>query len=330
MRAFLHGSSSLSVWLVSRARPESSGSTGSHSLQSCAPTRSIVDHLSEQLPTIPLPYHLSTPPKGRSSVKEAVAHASTFDYQGKPFIRIGSGLYASCPELCFVQLALDLPLHELAKAGNALCSRFFIEPPTSERPGGLGARSPLTSIRRIEAFIRRNPGMHGSKQARRALGLMVDNAASPPEMFLWSILCLPQRYGGYGLPRFVMNHRIYPSKRAQAIAHRTTLIPDLLHEGARVVIEYDSNSEHLTASQITRDSTKRMALEADGYKTITVTTRQLADPAEMRHVAEQASKCLGHRMQVRGAGFAEQHRRLYRAGWSLERYYQTDCQPSFS
>lgn len=317
MRAFLYGISSFSHWLTVEGRPDASCVVGASALKSCEPHLQVVEYLGEAFPHIPQPYHVLVPAKAKSSVPAAVAHQSLFAYQGKPFIRIGNGVFASCPELCFVQLALSLPFHELVKAGNALCGGFFLD---SASPSGLGKRAPVTSRRRIEAFIRRNAGLYGTKPARLALNSVVDNAASPPEAFLWSVLSLPQRYGGYGIPGLIMNRRITPSRRAQRIARRATLIPDVSHLETRLAIEYDSNSEHLTPAQITRDATKRMALEADRFKVISVTTRQLSSPHEMRSVADQASKHIGYRLQIRGKHFDEAHRRLYATGWSLASY----------
>lgn len=150
---------------------------------------------------------------------------------------------------------------------------------------------------------------------------MVDGAASPPEAFLWSVLSISQRHGGFAVPGLMMNKRIRPSKKARRIARRETLVPDLSHPESRLAIEYDSNSEHLKAAQVTRDSSKRLALEADGFKVITVTTRQLADPKAMRDVAGQAAQHIGYRMRIRSKNFDQSQRALYAAGWSLDSYH---------
>lgn len=289
-------------------------------MRSCVPHQRAVEYLERTFPQIPQPYHVLAPSPSKSPVPQALVHMSRFPYQGKPFVRVGNGVFASCPELCFVQLALSLSFHELVKAGDALCGSFYVDPLSNN---GLGSRTPVTSKRRIEAFIRRNAGLHGVKQARRALGSMIDGAASPPEAFLWSVLSLSQRYGGYGIPNLAMNRRIRPSKKARSIARRETLVPDVSHLESRLAIEYDSNSEHLTPSQVARDATKRMALEADGFRVLTVTTRQLSNPGEMRHVAEQASKHLGRRLQIRGRRFSAVHRLLYATGWSLKKYHRS-------
>ncbi|MFR1167613.1 MAG: hypothetical protein ACLSDQ_08465 [Adlercreutzia equolifaciens] len=60
-----------------------------------------------------------------------------------------SGVFVSCPELCFVQLAQSLSFHELVRAGNVLCGRFYLD---AGKGGELGQREPLTSKRRIESL----------------------------------------------------------------------------------------------------------------------------------------------------------------------------------
>ncbi len=319
MRIFLYGISSFSYWLTAECRPNAHCGVGVSALKSCVPHRKTVEYLEKLFPSIPQPYHVTVPVSSKSSVPQAIAHLSRFAFAERPFVRIENGVFASCPELCFVQLALTLPFHELVKAGDALCGSFYIDPTADN---GLGSRVPLTSRKRIEAFVRRNVGLRGTKQARRALRSVVDNAASPPEAFLWSVLSLSQRYGGYGIPDLELNRRIRPSKRARRIARRETLVPDVSHREIRLVIEYDSNSEHLTPSQIARDASKRMALEADGYKVISVTTRQLADAREMRNVADQTSGHLGRRLQIKAKRFQDSHRVLYATGWSLGRYHR--------
>ena len=182
----------------------------------------------------------------------------------------------------------------------------------------------MTSKRRIESFIRRNAGLRGSAAAKSALRFVVDNAASPPEAFLWSVLSIPHRYGGYALPGLEMNRRVRPSKKARKIAKRETLVPDLCHSESRLAIEYDSNAEHLTSRQIAKDSSKRLALEADGYKVISVTTRQLYDRSEMRSVAHEAGARMSRRIQIRAKSFGNAQRKLYATGWSLKAYHRRE------
>ena len=141
---------------MTQMRPADSNAVSARALKSCVPNRAAIEYLEALFPWIPQPYHVLVPSHLKSSVPEAVTHVSIFSYRGKPFVRIGNGVFASCPELCFVQLATMLPLYELVKAGNALCGAFFIDP---DADGRLGGRAPITSKRRIEAFLRHNPGL---------------------------------------------------------------------------------------------------------------------------------------------------------------------------
>lgn len=181
MRFVLYGTSSFSYWLSAPCRPSSKSAVGTNALKRCVPTARTVAYLEKIFPQIPQPYHALVPDHRKSTVPQAVTHVSIYPYREKPFVRIADGVYASCPELCFVQLALVLPLHELLKAGDALCGTFFIDPSSRN---GLGSRAPLTSKRRIESFVRRNAGLRGSAAAKSALRFVADNAASPPEAFL--------------------------------------------------------------------------------------------------------------------------------------------------
>lgn len=158
------------------------------------------------------------------------------------------------------------------------------------------------------------------KTARKALPFLCEKTASPPESFLSMLLELPHRLGGFNLSGFQANQRLASGHKARAITDRGSLVPDLLHRESKLAIEYDSNAEHLTPQQVSRDSTKRLALEAKGFKVITVTTKQLASPKAMRHVAEQAAQRRGRRLNPKSTSFDRNQQRLFDLGWRLDGY----------
>lgn len=318
MRVLLQGISGFSHWLSVPAAPLADNAVPCRIVDGCEATQPVAKHLAAFFPHIPQPYQVLVPQGSRSSIDQIVSHGSTYRYRGKPFVRIGHGVFAPVPELCFVQLARQLSFHELIHAGNALCGTFYVDPAA---PGGLGSRAPLTTVKRIEMFVRHNPGMHGIQKARTALKWVVDGIASPPESFLWMVLGLEHRHGGYHLPGLVVNRRIVPSKKAQQIAGRSTLVPDLCCLEARLAIEYDSNAEHLTPQQVKRDATKRLALEVDGFKVIAVTALQLGNCGEMRTVAEQACHRMGKRFRLQSDRFGEEQHRLFRMKWGFDQYH---------
>ncbi len=71
---------------------------------------------------------------------------------------------------------------------------------------------------------------------------------------------------------------------------------------------------------MTRDAQKRLALEADGYKVVTVTAGQIGDSGEMRRIAEQCYRRRGKRFRPQSKEFANRQAHLFRMGWSLEDY----------
>lgn len=317
MRLFLFGISAFSYWLTVSVAPRESDKIGAGVFAKCEPSAAAIEHLCAWIPFLPLPVHVSTNAQNRKVPSDIVAHVMSFKLRGKVFCRVGNGLYAASPELCFVQLAQQLSFHELVRAGNVLCGCFFIRP---DGTGTLGSRNSLTSKRRIEAFLKRNPGITGAKKARQALRWVVEGAASPPEAFLAMVLGLPFRRGGFQLEGAKVNQRIKPSREARTIAGRETLVPDLLFDDMRLAVEYDSTAEHAAAAQLTRDAQKRLALEADGYKVITVTAGQICRAGEMKHIAKQAYRRRGRRFRPQSAAFLKQQEMLFRMGWSLDRY----------
>ncbi len=318
MRIFLHGISAFSHWMAASSRPSNTDAVGSRLFIKCAPTRKSKAYLAKALPHIGAPYHIMVAGHTVNSSPDLTPHVSLSAYVGKPFYRIASGIFAPNPELCFVQLATVLSFHELVQAGDALCGAYYIDPSS---PNGLGSRKPLTTKKLIAAFLRKNPGLTGAKAARRALKEVVDKTASPPEAFLAMVLGLPFRHGGYQLVNLEVNPRLRPSKTAQAIARRETLVPDLYCANGRIAFEYDSNAEHMTAPQIARDAAKRLALEADGCKVITVTARQLGRRDDIRRIAQQAYKRQGRRLRPQSRRFEQSQQNLFRMGWSLCGYH---------
>lgn len=317
MRLVLFGATAFSYWLTAETRPPQSCAVGGACLVRCMPRQQSIEHLEACFPHLRAPYHCLVPATHRRAMPRTMCHISRFPYEKGCFYRIADGVYVSSPELCFLQMAQSTSLPELVKLGSALCGRFFLRPSASS---GLGTRRSLTTPRRMAAFVQRHAGHKGVKAARRALPLLVGNAASPPEIFLRMVLGLPRMYGGYGLLGSCANRRLRVSKRAQAISERGTLVPDLYWPEHRLVIEYDSNAEHLTGVQVSRDAKKRLALGHDDFRVITVTTRQLSRPESMRHVAGEVARTIGRPLRIRGKEFPAKQGALYRTGWSFDGY----------
>ena len=274
--------------------------------------------MTQMFPTFRTPFHIVVPTDSRSRVPGIVSHVSGFPYQSDAFVRINDSLYVSSPELCFVQLAQVLPFHETVKAGCALCSSFALDPMSQF---GLASRKPLTSRIAIQRFIERNPGHRGNKKARRLLPYLVEGTASPAEIRLAMMLTLPLSKGGFGLKGLVANKPIKLGKKTARSAGRSTVIPDLLDEEHRIAIEYDADQTHGTGHQLTRDATKRMALETMGIRVLTVTSGQLRSPAQLGSVAKEIGRLTGQRIRPRGKQYATNLWRLHRMPVSFDRLF---------
>lgn len=316
MRAVLFGRSAVAHWLTADRPPDARRMDGG-CLERCNPSVRTVAHISMELPHIPEPYHCLVPGRYRRLSDKVVLHISQRRYAKGDFSHIAPGVFAACPELALAQLAPAVTLCELIAVASALCGTFCFR---ADAEGGLGHRSPLTSKRRIAAFVSKHAGLKGVKALRRALPHIVERAASPPEIFLLMVLGLPRLHGGYGLLGGRANRRMRLGRGARAIAGRETIVPDVhwLDEG--VVLEYDSNAEHLTPAQVTRDSKKRLAYASRGLKVLTVTARQLYDAASMRHVAKELSRDLGRSLRIRGDSFGAKHAALYETAFCLNAY----------
>ncbi len=100
------------------------------------------------------------------------------------------------------------------------------------------------------------------------------------------------------------------------------LRPDALASanGKLVVIEYDSDAAHLSAQQAKDDEAKRLALEADGIKVISIRPGHLKSSSYMELVALEIYAHLGVRPSAQSASYAEQRRKLFQVNRVLDRF----------
>lgn len=318
MRIVLYGQSAFSYWLTASSCMPFQSRLGKRMLKDCEPTPDSVAYLEQSFPSLPQPYHLWVPARNKKKLSEAVPHVSVYRHSSRILCRITDGVFAASPELCLLQMGNALSFHELLLASNMLCGIFRKNP----GDGRLEKRPPLSSKRKSLTFLVHNPHIPGSKAVRAVLRWTTENTASPPEAILAMMLGLPFRLGGFQLDGFEVNRRISVSQKAQVLAGRRTLVPDILFEEPRLVLEYDSTAEHTSALQLSRDAKKRMALEADGYKIITITAKQLYSGEEMKRVAKQVYQHLGLRFRPQSCAFASNQRKLLQAGQLPGRHFR--------
>ena len=209
--------------------------------------------------------------------------------------RIADGIYVSSPEFVFLQLANLLDIVELARLGNELCGTYNL------RMGEhFTQRSePLTTKARIAAFVSRAKGSHGVAKARKALQWVCDGSASPQETNVLLALCLPRRFGGYGLPLPQLNPEIEVAERLVAYVDGEVFRPDYLWERVRhgvrmrITAEYDSHEHHDTAGDAEATRIRRNSFKTMGILVTSINRSQLRDPEAFLRAARQIARDLG-------------------------------------
>ena len=151
MRVALYGESAFAYYLVAGDAP-SAVAPPSVLDKSCYPTQATLDYVRERMPYLTRPVHCLVPKWERCTLDDVHLHGSSYPYRSGSFLRIDHVDIVSCPELCFLQLAQSLDLLPLIQAGCFLCGTFGLDPSV---PSGLMGRTPLTSPRRIGAYLER-------------------------------------------------------------------------------------------------------------------------------------------------------------------------------
>ena len=230
------------------------------------------------------------------------------------FVRIDDGIIVSSPEFCFLQMANLLPLAGLIELGYELCGTYSIpaagDPNVPER--GFHIRRPLTSAKRLAAFLDRMPGAKGHQNAVKAAHHILEGSASPMETKLSIILTLPYRLGGFGFPSPELNRRVVPSKTDKRFSSKESYVLDLFWPSHGFAVEYDSAIFHTGQKQIANDLKKKNALAMMDITVVSVTKQQLYGLGEFRKTAGAIAKCLGKRLKCDKPGFADAHSGLRR------------------
>lgn len=319
MRILLHGPSAVAWWLSCDNDIAPYPAAHDQILSSCTPMTQSDAYIRALYPHLRQPIHYASDRRHHSKQGRWISHSAAKNYPADSVLQIDSGIFVPRPELALIQSCRILTTHQILKTAGALCGCFRIDPSSAS---GLASRRPLTTRKLIGSFAKRASGIQGASRVLRLLPYIPENGASPPEVFLALALQGASRFGGFGLPAPTLNERITPSRRAQRIAGRSTLVPDLLWKDHHVTVEFDSDAVHLDKRQIARDASKRLALNADRYQIVTVTTSQLASRTALTAVAREIARLLGIRFRQRSQHFEQENAHLFREGSSLDFLFQ--------
>lgn len=252
-----------------------------------------------------LPLHIMVrDAKHRPRDRALVAHVCSAALPSSSFVGVGEELFASTPELAFLQMAETLSVVELVRLGFDLCGSYA----TRSDGALLCDRPAVTSVERLRRFAAKAEGARGRRRALRACAFVRDGSASPRETLLAMLLCLPCNLGGYGLPPARLNHRVdVPALGGEA----RFFVCDLYWPEHRLDVEYDSTEFHAGAEALASDSARRTRLEAVGVRSINFTNAHLLDARLFDGAARDLLRIMHRRFRPR-PGFEERHRELRR------------------
>ena len=224
------------------------------------------------------------------------------------FCRIDRNAFVTSPEMTFVQMATRLSQIELLKLGMELCGTYAFDPFSSN----FDNRDPVTSKRKIAAFCRRASTVRGAAKAAKALRWIVDGSNSPAETSLMLYLCLPVRLGGYGFSLPEMNPTTQLSQQASRMLGYGSMRCDLHWQDSHVVVEYDSDQEHLNSRTASVDAARRNVLGFEDITVISVHKPMLENPIAFNGVAKQLARALGRYLRPRDLEYTDARRSLHK------------------
>ncbi len=210
------------------------------------------------------------------------------------FIELEPAVFASSPELCFIQLCNELDIVDAMRLLGWMAGTYSLD-----CDGNLDniERGPLITKESLADAVRRFNGVHGIAPARRAARYAPLRCASPKESEVGMLLQLPGELGGCGFPAAHVNLEQTLTPKQQRLLHRRSFKCDFFWADKQVAVEYDSKGFHSDADRIERDAVRRNSLEYLGITVLTLTWNQLRDHAAFETFATQLASHLGIRLR---------------------------------
>lgn len=203
------------------------------------------------------------------------------------------GLCIAREELCFLQAAAWMTPLEHVEFGYELCGRYE----TSLGSAPYREREPLTTRSATLSYIESHAGMHGTKDARRALVRIRDGSRSPMETATALMVALPRKVGGLGYRGIELNSRLEAPRPVQTLTRSAELEVDIYAQKRKVGIEYDGE-DHAEASQRARDAERLAALAAMGIRVHVITKGQFAEQLSLHRALNAVARDLGIRLEA--------------------------------
>lgn len=243
------------------------------------------------------PVHLMVPsPELRISRRLYAYTVHAHSLPSRVFCRLSENACVASPELCLIQSATAFSLARLLELVMELCGKYALIPGVQR--GFASHECQLTSQSAIRAILQEVSGMRGADKLARILRYAQDGSRSPMETREYLLLCLPKRYGGYGLPEPQLNYRIDLNPEERHVSRRRYFECDMCWPRQMVVVEYDGHDDHESRKDRSRDAVKRNLLLARGYSVFTVTGGEIGRVLAFERIARDIATALGYRMRA--------------------------------
>lgn len=160
------------------------------------------------------------------------------------FIDVGNGVAIPSPELLFVDMVGRLRFPVLVLLGYELCGTFGRDPADPMMGTIAFGIEAATSVGKIREFLGACTYLPGKEDAYRALAYVADNAWSPMEAVLATMLTLPLTVGGYGLGEVRLNVRHENPPELVVRGCPESRVPDIELAAAPVGFNYDGRGHY--------------------------------------------------------------------------------------
>ena len=225
-------------------------------------------------------------------------------------IRVSNHVLITSPEVTFAQLSRLRSFERLLLAGCELCGSYRLFSGDGRPLRMPEERQPLTSTAAIAKTLAAM-GFGRESAAVRAARLTFDGARSPMEAKVALLLSLPPRFGGFGLPRPVLNAPLRLSRAAYTLYPCNPCRLDLYWEAAHLDVEYDGEDSH-GPDDHAKDVARAAALALAGVDMLILTKAQVYDRRAFDLLAGHLARRLDASPRKRPDDFISRQIRLRR------------------
>ena len=229
---------------------------------------------------------------------ELAFHVHSGELPPRSLYRVADSLFVVSPGLALVQLARRATVSQAAFAAMSLCGIYRLSFGDSaghdgsdalDGDGALTRRRGITTIETMRRYADHALSVRGALRARKALEYAADRARSPMEISVFLGMCLPYRFGGYGMPKPLLNYA--------ALQGSEGIESDLVWPDRRVAVEYLGEAFHTELRSLSRDVRRSNAYAGEGFCAFAITKEQYSNRDQFAKIADDLGRALGRRVR---------------------------------